>query len=200
LGFLAYNLLGGMLVSTVDSAAHVGGLAGGVVFGLLLSRPFTPEPPARRRARIIRAGGLGFVVVLAGMVCVYAWHPNLVKVYRELDAFEAVEKKVLDANIDAVARSERQELSDWAFADLLEHDVIPDWRASRNRLSAIKPIPGAYRDIVVSILDYMRLRQEAWELFAEGLRENDGQKVEEGQAKQNLADEMAQRIADRAGK
>jgi membrane associated rhomboid family serine protease len=198
-GFLALNLLAGLTVPTVDFAAHVGGLAGGIVFGIGLSRPFTVESPARRRGRIVRAGGLGILLVLAGMVGVYLWHPNLVKVYRELDALEAMEKRALDANNDAVVRAGRQELSDWAYADLLEHDVIPDWRAARNRLSAIKPIPAAYREQVVLVLEYMHLRQDAWELFVEALREGDQQKVEESQAKHGLADAAARRLADRAG-
>jgi rhomboid protease GluP len=41
--FIAYNLLIGMLPTGIDNAAHIGGLLGGIVMGLLLARPMTAQ-------------------------------------------------------------------------------------------------------------------------------------------------------------
>jgi hypothetical protein len=187
-----------MVMPNIDDAAHVGGLAEGIFFGIVMSQPLTPAARARRPVRNLRAVGLGTALIVAGMISVYAWNPNLVAVDDALEQFDSVDIKTHDILVDAAARAERKELSDWAFADLLERDVIPDWRTARNRLSAIKPIPAAYRDHVADVLEYMRLRQDSWELFAEGLRDGDVQKGQRAEEKHKLADEAAQRWADRA--
>jgi membrane associated rhomboid family serine protease len=72
LGFLFYNLFYGMAKENVDSAAHIGGLAGGFLCGLLLSQPFTTEALVGRRVRNLLAGGLGALLVGGGMIGVYA--------------------------------------------------------------------------------------------------------------------------------
>jgi rhomboid protease GluP len=200
LGFLFYNLLYGMTKPNIDSAAHIGGLVGGFFCGIMLSQPFTPEAVARRPVRNLLVGILGTFLVIGGTIGVYARHPDIAKVQIELERFEAVEKKALNAYNGAVAKAERQELTDAAFANLLERDVLPEWRAARERLSAFKQIPAAFQGHVTSVLEYMRLRQEAWELFVQALREGNEQKAQQAREKQQLADAAAQRISNSAGK
>jgi rhomboid protease GluP len=68
LGFIAYNLFYGFLHTGIDNAAHIGGLAGGFLFGWLLSRPLTEEArsessaPRMATALVIGAGILGILV------------------------------------------------------------------------------------------------------------------------------------------
>jgi hypothetical protein len=94
-----------------------------------------------------------------------------------------------------VAKAQRQELTDAAFADLLERGVLPEWRAARERLSGLKHIPGALQGHITSVVEYMNLRQEGWELFVQALRQGNQQKAEQAAAKQKRADAAAKRIA-----
>jgi hypothetical protein len=93
-----------------------------------------------------------------------------------------------------VAKAERHELADAAFADLLERDVLPEWRAAEQRLANFGHLPALLQHRVSSVVAYLRLRQQAWELFVEALREGDQQKAQRAMEQQRRADEAAQRI------
>jgi rhomboid protease GluP len=200
LGFLFYNLLYGMMLPNVDMAAHIGGLVGGFLGGIVLSQPFTPEALAHRRIRNLRLGGLGVFLIIGGLAVVYARHADLATASIELDRFEAMENNALGAFSAAVAKVQRQELSNRDFADLLERDVLPEWRAAQARLSAAKSLPTDLQRYVRSVLEYMQLRQEAWELMAMAVREGDIQKQQQANAKQELANAAAARIKKSDGK
>jgi rhomboid protease GluP len=196
LGFLAYNLIYGAFQPNIDAAAHIGGLIGGFLCGLVLNQPFTAEALAGRRVRNSLAAGLGALLVLAGIFGVSVRHGDLAKVQGELTAFEGVEKQALEKYNAAVQKAQRQELPDAAVADILEREVLPPWRAARERLSAVQPVPPALQNHVTAVLEYMRLRQESWEVFDEALREGSQQKARQAMEKQKLADAAAQRIVD----
>jgi rhomboid protease GluP len=200
LGFLFYNLVYGMMQPNIDSAAHIGGLAGGFLCGIVLSQPFTPEAMAGRPVRNLLVSGLGVFLLIGGMIGVHGRHADVANVQSELERFEAVEKKALGAFNSAVGKAQRQELTDAAFADLLEREVLPEWRAARERLTALKQIPAPLQRHVASILEYMRLREEAWAFFVQALREGSPQKAHQAMEKQKLADAAAKRIIDSAGK
>lgn len=194
LGFLGYNLLFGMMLSNIDSAAHLGGLAGGFLGGLVLSQPFTPEARAGRLLRTAVLALLGALLVAGAMAGVAAQHAQVAAVQHELQGFQAMERQALQAFNGAVAKAQRQELSDAAFADLLERDVLPPWRTSRERLAAFRNLPAKLERHVGSVLEYMHLREDAWKDFATAMRENDGERAEQAKAKQLRADEAAKRI------
>lgn len=194
LGFLGYNLIFGMMQRNIDSAAHVGGLAAGFLCGLVLSQPFTPEARFGRPLRNLLVGVLGAILVGCGMVAVRGAHADVAKVQSELERFEAMETKTFDAYNAAVDKAQRQQLTDAAFADLLERDLIPQWREERERLSGPKQIPDSLRFHVDMVVEYMRLRQENWEILAQALREGSKAKMTEAMAKQKQADAAAQRI------
>jgi rhomboid protease GluP len=67
LGFIAYNLFYGFLNTRIDNAAHIGGLAGGFVFGWLLSRPLTEEARSESSAPRMATAlmiGVGILVIV----------------------------------------------------------------------------------------------------------------------------------------
>jgi rhomboid protease GluP len=200
LGFLLYNLLFGLINPHIDSAAHIGGLIGGFFCGMVLSQPFTAEALARRTRRNCLAALLGTFLVLAGMIGVSGRLPDGARVPVEVEQFAAVEKKALDTFNDAVAKMQRREMTEAAFADVLERDVLPPWRAAQERLRGFREIPAAYQAPVTALLEYMTLRQEAWDLMVQALREGNDQKWEQAAEKQQRADAVAQRMAKSGGK
>jgi membrane associated rhomboid family serine protease len=72
LGFLFYNLFYGLTKANVDSAAHIGGLASGFLCGVVLSQPFTRDALLGRPVRNLLVGGMGILLVISGMIGVYA--------------------------------------------------------------------------------------------------------------------------------
>ena len=65
LGFVAFNLIFGFIQPGIDNAAHLGGLAGGVVAGLMLARPLQED--FRRRHP---SGGVGMAAVSTLLILV----------------------------------------------------------------------------------------------------------------------------------
>lgn len=204
--FLVINLVFGMVVPNIGMAAHLGGLAGGFLCGLVLSQPFTSSTQSGRPLRNLLLAGLGSCLVAGGFMGVSTVHSDLVKVHsdlvkidRELERFGVIKKKSIEAFNAAVGKSQRQELSDKAFADLLERDVLPEWRAARERLSAVQRVPASQQRRVELTLEYMLLRQEAWELSAQGAREGSQDKKRAAMQKQQLAEAAAQQFTKKAG-
>lgn len=91
LGFLAYNLIFGMTQAGIDSAAHIGGLAGGFLCGVVLNQPFTLEALAKRPFRNLRVTGLGIVLIIVGIIGVKATNAEMVDLHGEKVQQGAVE-------------------------------------------------------------------------------------------------------------
>lgn len=91
LGFLFYNLVFGLMQPNIDSAAHLGGLIGGFLFGLVQSQPFTADALPRRGFRNLCVGVLCVTLVSLGAVGVSARHPGIAEMFA----------KIQQGNIDA---------------------------------------------------------------------------------------------------
>jgi hypothetical protein len=78
LAFVGYNLIFGFILSdTIDNAAHIGGLIGGFLCGVVLSQPFTIEARTRRPVRNILLIVSGIALVAGGLVGVMHKHPDV---------------------------------------------------------------------------------------------------------------------------
>jgi rhomboid protease GluP len=66
--FVGYSLFMGFVAGFIDNAAHIGGLAGGFVMGLVLAEKFDADE--YRRQALVRAAA---AVVLAASVLTLAW-------------------------------------------------------------------------------------------------------------------------------
>jgi rhomboid protease GluP len=200
LAFVGYNLVFGFFIPNIDVAAHLGGLAAGFLGGLVLRQPLRPEARRGRPVRNVFLVALGLVLVLGGVAAVSARHADLVAVVSELDRFEAMETRVLGTWNAAVTKSQKEQLTDAALADVVERDVLPEWRAARERLSGFKHVPARLQENLAALLDYMRLRQEGWEMIVPALREGDGEKVKQAVERQTMADAAAKQLTEKAGK
>lgn len=70
LGFVGYSLVMGFVVGFIDNAAHIGGLAGGLLMGFVLAEKFDPEE-FRRQAPIRVIAALALAVLILGLA--WSW-------------------------------------------------------------------------------------------------------------------------------
>jgi rhomboid protease GluP len=195
LGFLAFNILFGMTQAWIDQAAHLGGLGAGFLCGLALSQPLTPDARGARLGRNILVTVGGVVAIVAGVFSLFSVNPNLATFQAELAKFDSVEKKALNTFNSAILRVQQNQLKDAELANIVEREVLPEWRAARERLAGIGSLPAKMQSRLTDLLEYMKLRQEGWELLVQAARENNLQKANAANAKQAAAEAIARRLS-----
>lgn len=190
LAFLGYNLIFGLMQPNIDMAAHIGGLAFGFMAGLGLSQPLTHEALAGRRFRNLLVGVIGCVVLAVSISLV----PKPSNWFEALQNFEKVEAKAIKAYNSAVEQARQGRLPDADAARIVEQDVLPEWRNARGRLAELKDVPAAKRELVSTLLEYAKLRQESWELFAAAAKEGNPQKMGLANERAQAAEQAVRRI------
>ena len=189
--FVGYNVIYGITQNGIDLADHAGGFVAGFLCGLSLSRLLSSEGRGTRAARIGLVGACGLGLVLAAAL---ALKGSVADVAAALERFTPVESRAIDEFNATVDRYRGSEISGAEAARIVERDVLPPWRASRERLSALRHVPAAQRRLVSLMLRYMKLREEGWELFAEGARQDDADTIRQGTAKNARAEKVVQEI------
>ncbi len=197
LSFLAYNLIFGLSQPNLDMAAHIGGLLTGFACGFVISRPFTPEGIASRAGQNVLAGVLGVAAIVTAIVLIPLARPSIGALDRDLQHCEEVERRAFDTYNSAYTKLQRGEISDSALADIVERDVLPEWRAARNQLASHQNLSGPAKEHVSAVLDYMRLREEGWALSVEAARQGDATKGQQAMEKHRLATEASKRFGTR---
>jgi hypothetical protein len=75
----------------------------------------------------------------------------------------------------------------------LEQEVLPPWQAQRealHRLTTLSRLPTRQKRLVATLVEYMTVRQEGWELLREGLRQQDSRALKKANEKQRQAEEI----------
>jgi rhomboid protease GluP len=174
--FIGYNLVIGANIEGIDMAAHVGGLVGGFVCGLVLSLPLTAEGAARRTKRAMMLALGGVVVVAASAFAL----PNVTDLSDDIKVFAEAESVIIDDYNVTIERLQRDELDDFQLADIIDRDVLPPWKLAVDDLRAVDT-SGAnaeQRRIFESLVEYAVLRLDGWTLLVEGLREQNVETVD----------------------
>jgi rhomboid protease GluP len=194
IGFLLFNLFFGLTVPGIDMAAHVGGLATGILAGLVLGCPLSSGSTKGRTARnaILAAMGI-FLIPLAARFMPEA-PPD---VREELSHFARTEEVVVKAYSDAIGKAQRGEMSDSELAAFVEREVLAPWQQARERLAAIHPSSKEASQLFAELGAYMELRAEAWEVLIEGARSGDASKVKDFQRKWQSANAMSKTLQSR---
>lgn len=159
---------------SVNYVQYLGSFVSGLAAGCILIHPPTEAGKQSRLWRGLLLASLGALAVLLG-----------VQVLRNRPAtFEAAVLH-LDRVEDVTRARYRQASADFRndptraaeFADVLETELLPAWRAARERLENVAPVTPADQERHRLYLDYVVLQQEAWELLAQGLRSWDTLKI-----------------------
>jgi len=162
------NVVVGLRAKGIDMAAHGGGLLGGLVVGLFISRPLADDS-RRLNKQAMRVGVVGMAV----MVLLTLLLPKHADLSAELAAFQQVEERVLLAYNDAIRKSAAGQLSDDEVASVVERDVLPPWRAFQRRLTALKHVAPEQQPMARQLANYLDARERAWTRTAEALHRHD---------------------------
>jgi rhomboid protease GluP len=193
--FLGANLFYGLKDEHINMAAHLGGLVAGFCAGLALSRPLTPEALARRPIRNSMVAALGVFLVGLGILAV---PKSMAEVWNFVSDFEPMEKKALDLHNSLVQRAQNQKITDAEFANVVEAEILPEWRSTHQRLVTLlanKNRPVKPQEYVSALEVYIKTREESWELLVRALREPDAQKIELFNQKWTAANGQAKKIS-----
>jgi rhomboid protease GluP len=189
--FLGYNLLYGLTRDGIDMAAHVGGLVAGFVGGLLISQPIKRESAAGRTVRNLVAAGAGGVAILGMVLACGESSPDL----------DALQKKILfEVYNPAFGKLQNGEITDAQFADLIERDVLPEWRAARQRFNAVSKTQMNSQPRLAKMKTYLELREQAFELIVQSVREQNMIKGNQSMEKWTAAEELVKQLNAEAGK
>ena len=173
LKFLAINLGFGLLAPNIDMAAHVGGLIWGLVAGLLLGHPLTPEAARWRPARTAALAFLTPWAVGVFFVVAQARVANSDDPVTEFSRVGEAERVVLEQYNDAVARYQAGRLTDAEMAALVESELLPKWRELRRRVSAIEGARELNPETMRLVSTYYAAREDAWVALVKALRDKD---------------------------
>jgi rhomboid protease GluP len=173
--FAGYNIVYGLAQKGIDNSAHLGGFAGGVIFGFLLALPLDPVVRARARGRTL-AIALVALAVLAGVGI--ALTPRFdYRIGDELAWQKAMEEfSQREGQLHSRVPPVRDPAEQTAYAEKLESGQIAFDLEWIRRFNALTLTPGKAtaqaRDLLVHALE---LRHRSYERLATSLRRHDPQ-------------------------
>ena len=197
--FTAYSLFYGFAHAGIDNAAHIGGLVGGFLMGLLLARPLDAASRARfdpARIAIALAGG----VLVLGLLLWPLMHPsdkvrNDSRFQAALVAFSGQEQAALDATNRYFTDARSGAIRADAYVPQLEHDVLPKWNAAYDAIAAAKLAPdNPQYALQQALLQYLEGRRKALRLTAQAAAQNDERLMEQAKAAMAEADAALARL------
>ncbi len=180
--FAAVSIALGMILTGIDNAAHLGGLASGTLLGTALARPLSLESPSPRRERRLAAGA--FLLVIAALAAAipapaYRWREEQ-QARAEIRAFLDEDRRIGERWQNILESGGREGLSFDELAGRIDSDVTREYEKSFDQLSAVTVTPAAPSATMLETLKkYAQLRGEAAHSLAEGLRKNDREQIRE---------------------
>lgn len=193
--FVGYNVVFGLGHKEIDQAAHLGGLAGGFLCGLAMPSPFTPEGAASRTMRGLVVLAVGLLATAGAMTRA----PASVDFDAEIRQFAEDEKAVLATYNAIVDKAQKGQISDAVFADSIERDVLPKWTSCLDHIAGLQHLTKRQAEVRDGLLDYMKARSVAWNLYVEAGRTGDMDKVEAAKAAAARAEAKIKDLTARFG-
>ena len=112
----------------------------------------------------------------------------------EFKRFTDTEDKAVSLFKASSEKWKANQLSNQQFADIVEQQILPNWRAERESVANLKHLPANQTKLTVSLVRYMDAREEEWKLLVDGVRSGDGAKIKQSLVKGKEADQLAGQI------
>jgi rhomboid protease GluP len=197
--FLAYSLINGMAREGIDNAAHVGGLAAGVLMGIMLARPMDASRKPGSDWRRVGIAALAAVVALPLLATqirdVSGAYKSDQKYQADLKWLEKEEGELYKAFEQWRAKARAGTFADRAIADGFENDVARRWRAAHARVAS-NPVAedSRLKPHQALVLEYLELRGQSAELLVEAVRTGDRSKLNASNAKTEASKQALERV------
>jgi rhomboid protease GluP len=183
--FLGWALYGGFRYKGIDYAAHLGGLTCGFMTGLAAARPITGEGSFSRSdwRRLLQMMPVAAAVLALGVW--FAQNSSATTTgdrlyWRTIRWFQAGAQSADGEFNAALHLVQAGKLSESAFADRVESDVLPFWREASERISEIDVGPVSPNLRALELFQALSdSNVHGYELLADGLRKNDPQEKAE---------------------
>jgi hypothetical protein len=78
----------------------------------------------------------------------------------------------------AATRFDKKDLSGEQFAQILDHDVLPDWGTARQQLIGYQPATTGMQGELAAITSYMQIRADSWMLLSAAVRDGAKDKID----------------------
>jgi hypothetical protein len=171
--FCLYSLVIGAAHPLIDNAAHTGGLLAGIVCGLILARPFTPEARATPQPAklLIAALAVGLPLIWLAQPLLAGDGPRAMELRftRDLYLFGPVEGEIVRKQADILTFPPDVRVNRYELAKRLRTEVLVPWRdASRPLLEAdtLHPDDTPPARLQAALRQYLRARERAISLRA----------------------------------
>lgn len=191
--FLVLNLIIGVSVPFIGLAAHIGGLIGGFLAGFWLVHPVTPDGA---RGRFLHNAVLLLVAPPLLIVATLPLYGRFFDLDGWLKNFSATERETMEQVRTAGQQFDAGELTSEQFSNVVQNQVIPRWYEALDRLPNKQFFPRRQAEFVAAIRPYADKRIESWRLVAEGIRESNVEKVNQGKAAAEEADRLVKALND----
>ncbi|MEE4376318.1 MAG: rhomboid family intramembrane serine protease [Candidatus Competibacteraceae bacterium] len=178
--FIGISISYGLFQQGIDNAAHIGGLLGGFLLGIPLSRPLEPRfrsAHAGKRVLLAIAGLLSITTVMASYVPKPLYDVQKELAFQDdIDWFRTQEETANTAYNRLIGEAKQGKLSEDQLADQLGTEVLMIWRSIVQRfsdrpLSKASPSFKAYqltsefstlrRDALIALISSLRQRNPA---------------------------------------
>ncbi len=207
LAFVIFNLVGGLMQTGIDNAAHVGGIASGFVLGWVLARPLTVEI----RSEIPFKEGLGVLLLCAAAVIGALWQvqglqsqlaPNerFLRTHAWYVKGETQDLRLWQALASQAAAGT---ISDAELGRQFERDILPFWTTSEKRLNdEAASITPNQRPFATLVSEFVHLRSEWARAVIDAAKSRDVNRAQEAQrlsVQTTLVQARVERMAVRSG-
>ena len=189
--FVAFNVGYGLLLKRLDAAEYLGGVFAGLTCGLILYRPLAGNAASPRWRGNLVVGLLAAALVVAAG---FAVKPPPSDVGREQDRLVELEERLF-ALYDAGRTDEK--LKATRFADLIDDEILPPWRAERARLESLPRVAAGDLARWRDLKQYASLRERAWVLLSDALRSGDRESLDQAKEELSKVDRVLEELRKR---
>jgi rhomboid protease GluP len=175
--FAGYNIVYGLARTGIDNAAHLGGAAGGLVFGWLLALPLDREIRAQQGRRRLALG-----LATTGLLCAlgvaltprYDYRISDLILWQQANRpFRSVELRLIEENEAALQKLARGQ-PDPDYPDWVDRTLIPFYENWTQALAGLELAPDkATIRLRTDTLAIFRERTASYRRLVAGLRAND---------------------------
>jgi membrane associated rhomboid family serine protease len=221
--FVVLNIFLAAAIKHIDQAAHIGGLAGGFIIGLIQASDSSPASLAWRPVRnglVVLLGVVAFVTVTKvhrepRFRLAQVQRGDVVRRDHEAEQGQVVRARTVDINgeISAILQEAdrieeaahmitsgtESEETDESAPLRMKRDVLEPWQKVREQLDALRSKIKDVSPFMSRLADYYAQREASWIVFVDYFKTLDEKKLTEFETLKAEADRTIKKMKEEAG-